>query len=140
MHRFIIFSITLFLWSLYMQTCTPYLLHIFIFYYLFILLKDKCFTEFCFLSNLNMNQPQVYIYPLPFEPPSHLSWSHSLQVNTEPLFHFPEPYSKFLLDIYFSHSSVSFQVTCSTHSTLSSLLLMSISLFPMSVAPLLACK
>ena len=30
--------------------------------------------EFCyFLSNLNMNQPQVYMYPLPFEPPSHLS-------------------------------------------------------------------
>ena len=25
-----------------------------------------------FLSNLNMNKPQVYIYPLPFEPPSHL--------------------------------------------------------------------
>ena len=25
-----------------------------------------------FLSNLNMNQPQVYIYPLPFEPPSYL--------------------------------------------------------------------
>ena len=37
------------------------------------LLKDNCFTEFCcFLSNLNMNQPQVYMYPLPFEPPSHL--------------------------------------------------------------------
>ena len=32
-----------------------------------------CFTKFCcFLSNLIMNQPQVYIYPLPFEPPSHL--------------------------------------------------------------------
>ena len=25
-----------------------------------------------FLSNLNMNQPQVYIQPLPLEPPSHL--------------------------------------------------------------------
>ena len=37
------------------------------------LLKDSCFTEFCcFLSNLNMNQPQVYIYSLPFEPPSRL--------------------------------------------------------------------
>ena len=41
--------------------------------FLFIfLLKDNCFTEFhCFLSNLNMIQPYVYIYPLPFEPPSH---------------------------------------------------------------------
>ena len=36
------------------------------------LLKNNCFTEFCFLSNLNKNHPQVYIYPLPFEPPSHL--------------------------------------------------------------------
>ena len=35
-------------------------------------MKDNCFTEFCcFLSNLNMNQLQVYIYPLPFEPPFH---------------------------------------------------------------------
>ena len=33
-------------------------------------MKDNCFTEFCcFLSNLNMNQPSVYTYPLPFEPP-----------------------------------------------------------------------
>ena len=35
------------------------------------LLKDNCFTEFCcFLSNLNMNQPSVYSYPILFEPPS----------------------------------------------------------------------
>ena len=39
----------------------------------FFLLKESCFTEFCcLLSNLNMNQPQVYTYPLPFEPPSYL--------------------------------------------------------------------
>jgi len=37
------------------------------------LLKDNCFIEFCCsLSNLNMNQPWVYIYLLPFEPPSYL--------------------------------------------------------------------
>ena len=42
------------------------------FFFIF-LLQDNCFTEFCcFLSNLNMNQPQVYIYPLPSDPPSHL--------------------------------------------------------------------
>ena len=36
-------------------------------------MKDNCFREFCcFLSNLNMNQPQVYIDPLPFETASHL--------------------------------------------------------------------
>ena len=35
---------------------------------IYILLKDNCFTEFCcFLWNLNMNQPYVYIYPLSFE-------------------------------------------------------------------------
>ena len=46
----------------------------FFFQFIFILLKDKCFTEFCcFLANLNVNQPQVYIYLLPFEPLSHLS-------------------------------------------------------------------
>ena len=29
-------------------------------------MTDNCFTEFCcFLSNFNMSQPQVYIYPLP---------------------------------------------------------------------------
>ena len=34
---------------------------------IYFLLKDNCSTEFCcFLSNLNMNQPQVYIHPLPF--------------------------------------------------------------------------
>ena len=57
----------------------------FFFYYLF-LLKDNCFTEFCcFLSNLNMNQPQVYLYPLLSEtpislpiPPSRLIQSPSL--------------------------------------------------------------
>ena len=38
-----------------------------------LLLKDNSFTEFCcFLSNLNMNQLSVYIYPLPFETASHL--------------------------------------------------------------------
>ena len=40
---------------------------------IYFLLKYNYFTEFCsFLSNLNMNQPKVYIFPLPFELPSHL--------------------------------------------------------------------
>ena len=34
-------------------------------------LEDNCFTILCwFLPYINMNQPQVYIYPLPLEPPS----------------------------------------------------------------------
>ena len=41
--------------------------------FFFFFLKDNWFTEFCcFLSNLSMNQPQIYIYLLFLEPPSHL--------------------------------------------------------------------
>ena len=41
------------------------------FYFNCFFIEGFCLTEFCcFLSNLNMNQPQVCIYPLPFEPPS----------------------------------------------------------------------
>ena len=88
------------------------------FYFIYSLLKDNCFTEFCgFLSNLNMNQPQVYIYHLSFEPPSHLP---PIQVDTKPLFGFPETYKKFLLAIYFTYGYVSFHVTLSIHLTLSS--------------------
>ena len=56
------------------HTCISFILHSSSFFKQFIfLLKDNCFTEFCcFLSNLNMNQPQGYIRPLPFETPSHL--------------------------------------------------------------------
>ena len=44
----------------------------------------------------------------------------------EPLFKFPEPYSKFLLGIYFTYSNASFHVTLSIHLTLSSALPMSV--------------
>ena len=47
---------------------------------IYVLMKDNCFREFCcFLSNLNMNQPQIYLYPsllklppisFPISPPS----------------------------------------------------------------------
>ena len=41
-------------------------------FFFLILLKDNCFTEFCyFLSNPNMNQPYIYICPLSLELPSH---------------------------------------------------------------------
>ena len=50
------------------------------FFLIYFLLKDNGFTEFCcFLSNLNMNQLQVYICPLPFETPSHLPPYPTLQ-------------------------------------------------------------
>ena len=49
-------------------------------------------------------------------------------VNTEPLFKFPEPYSKFLLAIYFTYGNVSFHIAFAIHLTLSSPHPMSISL------------
>ena len=37
----------------------------------YFLIEDNCFTEFCcFLSNINITQPQVYMCSLPLEPPS----------------------------------------------------------------------
>ena len=51
----------------------------------------SCFTEFCgFLSYINKNQPEVHPCPLP---PIFLPTT--LQPVTEPLFEFPESYSKF---------------------------------------------
>ena len=63
-----------------------------------------------------------------------------LWVDTEPLFEFPEPYSKFLLAIYFTYGNVSFHVTLSIHLTLFCPFPMSVSLFSISVSPLLPCK
>ena len=59
-------------------------------------MKDNCFTEFCdFLSYINRNQPQAQPCALPprllSRPPPH----PVLQPVTEPLFEFPESYSKF---------------------------------------------
>ena len=35
-------------------------------------MKDNCFTVLCwFLPSISMNQPQVYLCPLPLEHPSH---------------------------------------------------------------------
>jgi len=63
-----------------------------------------------------------------------------LKVDTESLFELSEPYSKLPLAIYFTYGNVSFHVTLSIHLTLSSPLPMSISLFCMSVSPLLPSK
>uniref|UniRef100_A0AC11ESZ2 Uncharacterized protein n=1 Tax=Ovis aries TaxID=9940 RepID=A0AC11ESZ2_SHEEP len=62
------------------------------------------------------------------------------EIDTEPLFEFPEPHSKFPLAVCSTYGNVSFHVTLSIHLTLSSPLPMSISLFAMSVSPLLSFK
>ena len=70
----------------------------------------------------------------------HSESSCSGRCREQPTVAQPELYSKFPLAIYFTYGNVSFHVTLSTHLTLSSTLPMSISLFSMSVSPLLPCK
>ena len=67
------------------------------------------------------------------------SLSHPSRLITEPLFEFPEPYSKFPLAIYFTYGNVSFHITLFIHLILSSPLPVSISLFSRCVPPLLPC-
>ena len=80
------------------------------------------------------------MHPLPFELPSHFPSQPTPLVDTELLFEFSEPYSKFMLAIYFTYGNVSFRVTLSIYLTLSSSLPMSISLFSKPVSPLLPRK
>ena len=115
------------------------------FFFLNFKLKDKCFTEEYLLYRI-FCQTSTWISHKYTYVPSFLNLSPislpipTLSVVTEPLFKFPEPYCKFLLAIYFTYGSVSFRVTFSIHLTLFSLLPMSVSLFSMSVSPLLPCK
>ena len=96
------------------------------------------FVVFCQTSTW-ISHRYTYILSLLNLPPISLPIS-PLKGDTEPLFEFPEPYSKFPLAIYFTYDNVSFHVTPSIHLALSSTLPMSISLFSMSVSPLLPCK
>ena len=52
----------------------------------------------------------LFFNPLPFETPISLTYP-SLYGDSESLFEFPEPYSKFPLAIYFTYGNVSFHVT-----------------------------
>ena len=64
-----------------MQSFLP---HAILFIIIIILLEDNCFTILCwFPLYINMNQPQVYVYPLPPESPAHLPPHSPLQVITE---------------------------------------------------------
>ena len=111
-----------------------------IFKLIYILLKDNCFIEFCcFLSNLNMNQPYVYVYPLPFEPPSHFP-PHPTHLG----WHRAPLWVSWVIQQIpvgcFTYGNVSFHVTFSIHLTLSSPLPKTISLFTRSISPLLPWK
>ena len=91
------------------------------------------FVVFCQQKSTWINHRYTYIPSLMNLPPISLPIL-PFQVDTEPLFEFPEPFSKFPLAIYFTYRNVSFHVTLSIHLTLSPLP-MSISLFSMSVSP-----
>ena len=86
------------------------------FYWRIIALQN--FAVFCQTSTW-INHKYTYIPSLLKLPPISLP-TPPLQVDTELLFKFPEPYSKFPLANYFTYGNVSFHVTLSLHLTLSS--------------------
>ena len=103
------FSLLLLLWqNLFLFSSSHYTLAFLNFFFLFLFLsKDNCFTEFfCFLSNLDMNQPSVYIYPFSLEPSSYVLTCPTPPGVTEPWFEFPQSYSKFPLATYFAYGSI----------------------------------
>ena len=61
------------LWTLVYELQLYFLYFYFRLKVIHVYLENNCFAILCwFLPYINMNQPQVYIYPLPFETPSHL--------------------------------------------------------------------
>ena len=101
-----------------LNKATRYLKISYIIHFFFFTLKGNCFIEFCgFLSYINKDQPLVHTCPLPPEPPFHLPPHTALQPVREPLFEFPESYSKFPLAIYFTYGNINLHVTLSTHLT-----------------------
>ena len=100
-------------------------------------MKDNCFTISCwFLPYISMNQPYVYICPLPLEPPSHVS---PLWVVTEHWFELPESHSKFPLAFHFTYGSayVFILLSHSSHALLLTAPTTATSLFSLSVSALL---
>ena len=92
-----------------------------------------------FFTSRDTNEAHTYIYipSLLKLPPTSLP---PLEVDTGPLFEFPETDSKFPLARYLKCGHVSLQVTTCIHLTVSSSLPMSISLFSMTVSPPMPCR
>ena len=85
------------------------------FYWRIIALQN--FAIFCQTSTW-ISHKYTYILSLLKLPPISLPIP-PLEVDAEPMFEFPEPYSKFSMAIYFAYSNVNFHVTVSIHLTLS---------------------
>ena len=81
-----------------------------------------------------------YLCPLPLEPPSHHSPHSTPLVVTEIWIELLASYSKFLLAIYFTYGNTYVSVLLSQFIPPFPSPTVSISLFSMSVSPLLPCK
>ena len=104
-------------------------------------MDNYCFTILCwFLPYIIMNQPQVYICPLPLEPSSHLPCHpiHS-RLSQSTKSELPASYSKFSLAVYFTHGNGYVSMLLSQFAPPAPSFTVSTSLF-MSVSPLLPCK
>ena len=127
----ILFVPNAFLSYFFVLFCLIYLKNL-IYFFNWRIIALQNFVLFCQTSTW-ISHRCIYIYidisPLCFEPPSHLPLHLTLLVDTEPLFEFPESYSKFPFAIYFTYGNISFHVTLSIHLTLSSPFPVSISLF-----------
>ena len=78
-------------------------------------LEDNCFTILWFLSYTNMNQPQVYICPLPPEPLFHLP-PHPTPLDCHRArFKVPVSQSKLPLAIYLTYGNVCLHAILSFH-------------------------
>ena len=104
-------------------------------------MENYCFTILCwFLPYIIMNQPQVYICPLPLEPSSHLPRHpiHS-RLSQSTKSELPASYSKLSLAVYFTHGNGYVSMLLSQFSPPTPSFTVSTSLF-MSAFPLLPCK
>ena len=103
------------------------------FYIIYFFQLDNCFTILCwFFPYINMNQPQVYICPLPLEPPT-LSHPSTLSQSTR-----FESHSKFSLVIL--HGNVYVSMIFSQFAASSSSPTVSTSLLTVPVYPILPSK
>ena len=74
------------------------------FFSLIFLLEDSCFIVLCwFLPYISMSKPQVYLCPLPLEPPSH---SPPLWVVTQHWAELPVSHSNFPPALSFTYGRV----------------------------------
>ena len=142
-HVFICNPYVLFWWNVY-SNLLPRLVFFCFFNYKFICFNWRIIALYTFVvffqTSIWISHRYTYSPSLLNFPPVSLPILPFSQPHIEPLFEFPESYIKFPLAVYFTYGNVSFHVSLFIHLMLSSPLSTSISLFSMSVSPLLPCK